>query len=425
VAQRRLDDELSRLMLTLQGVMRTEFGEGLDLQSAADEASIEVIAPDRTLVLTHPDGQLLAMWGRPILATWRPPLEGGSTLSTVVIDSMRARLLSQRTDYQGHRYVAAVLVPLHEFEAENAALHRALMLGVVAALAIAGIGGWVIGRQALGPLADMAMQAKAITESNPVDRLSTPNQHDELGTLAIAFNGLLDRLAGVLYAQRQFMADASHELRTPVSVVRTTAQVTLTRDTRSTEEYRESMTIVGEQADRLSRLVDAMFLLSRAEARGLPLMPEALNVDDIVSECARALRVLAVERGVTIQTDGDVEVALVGDDRLLRHMVTNLIDNAVRHARRNGSVVVTVRRLSSVMTIRVVDDGHGVPVSAQQRIFQRFVRLDSDYAGAGLGLPIARWIAEAHGGQLVLESSGATGSTFAVTLPVSEGLAGS
>ncbi len=145
---------------------------------------------------------------------------------------------------------------------------------------------------------------------------------------------MLDRLARVLHAQRQFMADASHELRTPVSVVRTTAQVALSqRRTRTPEDYRESMTIVAEQSAHLSRLVNAMFLLSRAEARGLPLVPEAVYIDDLVAESARALRVLAREREITIDADGDTAVEFVGDETLLRQLIRNLLDNAVRHAR--------------------------------------------------------------------------------------------
>ncbi len=120
-----------------------------------------------------------------------------------------------------------------------------------------------------------------------------PPGDDELGRLATSFNELLDRLSSAMNFQRQFMADASHELRTPVSVVRTATQVTLAKDIRSADEYRESLGIIGEQATRLSRLVDAMFLLSRAEAHGVPLHREFLNLDDLLAECARALRVLA------------------------------------------------------------------------------------------------------------------------------------
>ena len=416
VMLQRLDDELGRLMLTLQGVMRTEFGEGLSLEASADEASIEVIAPDRTLMLTRPDGRLLERWGPAIDPTWRPSLMA-DVLDTVAINGIEMRVQSERVQYRDHAYIAVVMAPLAELTAATADLRRTLGLGILVALGVAAVGGWLVGRQTLRPLEAMATQAMAITESTAGHRLHTPNAHDELGRLGTAFNGLLDRLMHTLQAQRQFMADASHELRTPLSVVRTTAQVTLARDARSSEDYREMMEIVLEQADRLTHLVDTMFLLSRAEANGLPLAPEPVYIDDIVSESARALQVLARQRDVTVTADGETEVRFTGDNRLLRQMVTNLLDNAVRHAARGGDVRATVQQTTSTITIRVVDDGSGVPADAHERIFQRFARLSQEYTGAGLGLPIARWIAEAHGGSLVLESTGPGGSTFTVTIP--------
>jgi heavy metal sensor kinase len=416
LALERLDDELERLMLTLEGVMRTEFGEGLDLQSAADEASIEVVAPDRTLILTRPDGTVLAVWGRPLAAAWQPPLHQ-STLETITVNSTRLRALGRPVTHNEHRYVAAVMASLEGIEAEHQELMLALAVGVLVALGVAGVGGWVVGQQSLRPLTALAEQAAAITEHDPSARLHPPRADDELGRFAHAFNGLLDRLAAALNGQRQFMADASHELRTPVSVVRTTAQVMLARGTRSEDDYRESLTIFEEQSARLARLVDAMFLLSRAEAAGIPLLREPLYLDDLAAECARALRVLAGERSVDVQTCGDAELTWSGDSELLRRMITNLVENAIRYAKPNGMVTVTVRRTSTGARISVADDGPGVPRDQQHRIFDRFVRLDARSTGAGLGLPIARWIAEAHGGTLVLESSGPTGSCFTVTLP--------
>jgi heavy metal sensor kinase len=412
----RLDGELRRLMLTLEGVMRTEFGEGLDLQAAADEASIEVVAPDRSLVLTRPDGTVLAVWGQRLASEWLPPTDRVA-VDTVVVGAARYRALSRPVSHAGHQYVAAVMAPLDEIEAEQRELAVALWAGVVVALIVAAGGGWIVGRQTLRPLAALANQATAITERDLTTRLRPPNSGDELGQLATAFNELLDRLAGVLHAQRQFMADASHELRTPVSVVRTTAQVTLARQNRSEGEYQESFTIVAEQAVRLSRLVDAMFLLSRAEAQGIPLVREPLYLDDLVAECARALRVVAAERGVAIRAHGDAEVAFSGDNMLLRQMIGNLLDNAIRHAKPNGVVSTTVARASAAITIRIADDGEGIPADQRDRIFERFARFDSRSDGAGLGLPIARWIAEAHGGTLVLESTGTDGSCFLVSLP--------
>jgi signal transduction histidine kinase len=414
LALERLDGEIERLMLTLEGVMRTEFGEGLTLQGAADEARIEVVAPDRTLVLTAPDGAPLAVWGLPLAVEWRPPT-ARPELATITIGTTRLRALSRPVTHNQHRYVAAVMAPLDDIEAERQQLLLAVGVGVLVALVVATAGGWVVGRQSLRPLTVLARQASSITERDPNARLQPPNADDELGRFARAFNDLLDRLATVLHAQRQFMADASHEMRTPVSVVRTTAQVTLARSPRSEEDYRESLAIVEEQSARLARLVDAMFLLSRAEAAGIPLIPEPLYLDDLVADCARALRVLAKERGVDVLTCGDTEVSWTGDNGLLRQMVSNLLDNAIRYAK--GVVTVTVAKTpAGGATIRVSDDGDGIALPDQARIFDRFVRVNARSSGAGLGLPIARWIAEAHGGTLVLESSGPTGSSFTVAL---------
>ena len=310
------------------------------------------------------------------------------------------------------------MASLDGIEAEHRELLAALAVGVVIALVVAGVGGWLVARQSLRPLTDLAAQAALITERDPSGRLQTPHT-DELGRLARAFNAVLDRLATALHGQRQFMADASHELRTPVSVVRTTAQVMLSQPARPEHEYRESIAIVEEQSGRLKHLVDAMFLLSRAEAQGIPLVREPLYIDDLVAESARALQVLANERDVTIRTLGDAEVMFSGDTTLLKQMVGNLLDNAIRHAQPGAS---SPRRSATIRTT----SASALPTMARGSL-QRIRRGCSSVSSAsiaghrarGLGLPIARWIAEAHGGTLVLESTGPSGTCFAVTLPAS------
>ena len=213
------------------------------------------------------------------------------------------------------------------------------------------------------------------------------------------------------------MADASHELRTPVSIVRATAQVALGREDRSSEDYRDSLAIVAEQTARITRLVDAMFLLARAGASGIPMTREPLYLDDLVAESARGLRVLARERNIDVRIEGQGEMAFFGDASLLRQMVGNLLDNAVRHARPGGVVTIRLQREGPTVTLAVRDDGPGVAVQDRERIFERFVRLDARSTGAGLGLPIARWVAQAHGGQLTLAPDERMGSEFVVTLP--------
>jgi two-component system OmpR family sensor kinase len=415
VALQRLDDDLLRSMATLEGVMRTEFGEGLTLEGAAREASTEVVVPDRTLMVTRPDGSLLEVWGLPLDRSFLPQLGDSADAATVVTPAGEQRVLSRRVEFGRHRYSGAVIAPLGPLYAQRAEMVGAMALGVLIALLVAAGGGWLIGRQTLAPLTEMADQARHINEHDPRGRLA-PRMDDELGRLAVSFNGLLDRLASALNVQRQFMADASHELRTPVSVVRTATQVTLSRDVRTAEEYRESLVIIGEQANRLSRVVDSMFLLSRAEAQGVLLRREFLNLDDILAESARGFRVLAGQRGVAVTTNGDEEVGLTGDDALLRQMVGNLLDNAIRHARPDGFVTAGLEQSNGHVTLRITDDGPGIAAADQARIFERFVRIGAS-DGAGLGLPIARWIAEAHGGTLRLDESRPGRTTFAVTLP--------
>jgi signal transduction histidine kinase len=258
--------------------------------------------------------------------------------------------------------------------------------------------------------------------SDVTQRLQIPESTDELNRLAGAFNGLLDRLATALNAQRQFMADASHELRTPVSIVRTTAQVALGRNDRESVEYRESLAIVEEQTARMTRLVDAMFLLARAEVKGIPVHREPLYLDELVNEAVRGLRVLAAARDVSVQVEGQDELPMQGDPQLLRQMIGNLLDNAIRFARPGGLVRVRLSRDSTTVQMTVIDDGPGVAAGDRDRIFERFVRADMRSDGAGLGLPIARWVAEAHGGRLILADSSAPGAEFVVHIPLNQPL---
>ena len=247
--------------------------------------------------MTRPDGSILELWGVPVDRASLPPIVANADAATVATPAGELRVLStvgrlQRPPIRrgGDGLARARCTP------DTQRWCARCRLGVAMALIAAAVGGWLIGRQTLKPLTRMAEQASRINERDPRERLVAPPAGDELGQLAVSFNGLLDRLASALNHQRQFMADASHELRTPVSVVRTATQVTLAREVRSAEEYREALVIVGEQASRLSRLVDAMFLLSRAEAHGVPLRREFLNLDDLLAESARALRVLANQR---------------------------------------------------------------------------------------------------------------------------------
>ena len=216
------------------------------------------------------------------------------------------------------------------------------------------------------------------------------------------------------------MADASHELRTPVSVIRSAADVTLSQPQRSAAEYQDSIGIIAEQAKRLTRLVEDLFLLSRADVKGRPITSERFYLDDVVAECVRAAEVLGGPKQIHFEITTEKDVEIEADEDLVRRMLLNVLENAVRYNPPNTHVRVTLHRHLDRAQISISDDGAGIPPQDRERIFERFVRLDQKSStGAGLGLPIARWIAEAHGGSLALDdSTNGPGSTFTVRLPL-------
>jgi two-component system OmpR family sensor kinase len=416
---RRLDDELDRLSATVLTVLANEIDEREDLAQAAKDATDEVGIKARTVVILSTDSRLLSSSGEGTDAAILASLPAPSRFATVATPAGDIRMIAVSGAHAGRTYGIRVAAPLSALAAERSALMEALGVGLSLALLLAGVGGWVIGRQALRPLVAMAQETSAMTTVTPEARVTLPRARDELGQLGRAFNGLLDRLEAGMSAQRQFMADASHELRTPVSVTRTTAQVTLGREHRTEQEYRESLTIVAEQAERLTRMVDDMFLLARADAHARPIERTAIYLGELMAECARAVRVLAEARGVEVRTLGEQDVPFVGDEDLLRELLVNLLENGVAHTPPGGHVTVELSATNTAVEIAVTDSGPGVDRADRDRIFERFVRLAPSGAqtGAGLGLPIARWISERHGGQLTLESSAPAGARFVVRLP--------
>ena len=415
----RLDEELSRAGAVVARLMSVELDEEPDLGAAAGEALKDLAMPDRILAVFDGGGRLLSgRWaGLPEPAGAGPPGPAPATWQTPA-GPFRVHWARQRERELVYQVgVAESLAPLRR---ELAALRQALLVSFVLSILLAGAGGWTIARGALRPVDLMAAQARRISGRTPGFQLASPNPDDELGLLAKAFNDLLTRLESVLALQRRFMADASHELRTPVSVARTAVEVTLGRRGRPEEEYRDCLEIVADQTRRLSRIVEDMLTLARADAAGLSLERRPLYLDELVAECVEEMKVLAAPRAVTLGWKGEGEVEVTADERLLRQMLNNLLHNAIRHTPRGGEVRVDLAAGRDGVEVTVTDSGTGVPPAEGERIFERFVRLDPSRGGgdgAGLGLPIARAIAEAHGGSLVLARSDSSGSAFRAWLP--------
>jgi signal transduction histidine kinase len=244
--------------------------------------------------------------------------------------------------------------------------------------------------------------------------------------LATTINDLLKRLESAFNEQQRFIADASHELRTPLAVLRGETEVALAKQ-RSTVEYQESLSLIQEEAERLSRIVEDLFILARQPIDApATLIRERVSLNDAVKDCARAAQVLATRKSVRLATQNNSSaIHLNGDKELIMRMILNLLDNAVKYTPAGGEISLALTRQNGNAEIVVRDTGIGIPEVDRQRIFDRFYRVDKARSralgGAGLGLSIVRWIVEVHGGEIHIESSPGRGSTFTVDLPLKAG----
>jgi heavy metal sensor kinase len=418
IGLRRVDRELDGLTATLTNVLRDELNEMPNPSEAAAEVQRTMAVPGRALAILDASGSVLAANWSGLALDLPIRARDESRAWTAATSSGTWRIHLQPTSTRDRTYFLLTAVPLADVLREQREAKEAMWVGIPIVLLLAAAGGLWLASIGLRPITGMARRAEALAPGGMED-LGESDRVDELGQLARAFNGLVARLRQTLRTQRQFMADASHELRTPVSVIQSTADVTLARD-RDESGYREALTSVGTEARRLGRLVDDMLVLARADAGGYPLRRENLYLNELVADCRRTVEVLARKRDVTVGTFTAEDVPFCGDENLLRRMILNLLQNAVAYTREGSGVVIDVSPHERQAFIRVTDEGDGIPERDRERIFDRFVQLDSARrsAGVGLGLPIARWIAEAHGGTLELETSGAGGSTFRIMLPL-------
>jgi two-component system, OmpR family, sensor kinase len=345
----------------------------------------------------------------------------------VTVPSARGefRLLARPLTVGGGRYTLTGAYSLQDIDSVLERVRAMFLIAIPLLLAAASFGGYSLARRSLEPVAAMSAQAAAITASTMHERLSVGGG-DELVGLASGVNGLLDRLENAFDQQRRFVTDASHELRTPTAVVRAEADITLSREHRGEGEYRESVRVIQDAASRLTRIVDDLFLLSRADSGHLVLRRSPLYLEDVVHDATRAVTSVAHQRGVEIEVRDLAESPFEGDPDLLGRLLLNLLDNAIKYSPSGSTVDVALQRRNGQYEIRVGDAGPGIPTDLQDRVFERFYRIDtarsraeaSATSGAGLGLAIARRIAIVHDGTVSIAGSRAGRTEFLVTLPV-------
>jgi two-component system OmpR family sensor kinase len=329
-----------------------------------------------------------------------------------------ARAATKKLSFRGRTFVVLAVEPLDSIVRGLQVLRQTFWLVTPLLLVMAGIGGYLLTRRGLAPLGSMVAQTRTITGENLETRLEIGKAAEELTTLAASFNELLARLDQSFASMRRFVQDASHELRTPLAIIRGEAEVALSHE-RSTAEYKESLAVIQEESKRLSRLVDDLLNLARADAGHVQLHVEQLYLNDLLSECCRSVQPLAAARNIELECRSGEDVAVQGDEELLRRMVVNLLDNAIRYTPPGGRVSAVLDADGPDVRIRVADTGVGIAPDATGRLFERFYRVDKarKQGGFGLGLAIVKWIAESHHGAVELTSQPGLGSTFTVRLP--------
>lgn len=391
------------------GLARSERDEG------ADNVLVQVIAPDggggRVLYTSKQSRTTPVTTAKP--AAGQTVISGRSTLP-LPRDLQEPLVVARGVQAGGVTYVLAAQASqgAREQATRTTAILLALALPFLVTLT-AMITWWRVGR-ALRSVEAIRAHVERTSAARLQDRVPVPTSNDEIAHLALTMNSMLGRLEASQRAQRRFVADASHELRSPLATIRASLEVVSPDDPETSWEHLDP--ILRGETERMTRLVDNLLLLSRVEDRALPVDSRDVDLDDLVDHEARRLRQLTT---LTVRL-ANAAVRVRGDEHQLQQVLRNLFDNAARHAA--STVHVTVQQDARVGVVRVEDDGPGIPVAERERVFGRFVRLDESRSrhsgGAGLGLAIARELALAHDGSLVVRDSSMGGACFELTLPL-------
>jgi len=331
------------------------------------------------------------------------------------------RFLSRPVEVRGQRYTVQVAAPMGELLEATKRFQLALLVLIPGVLLVACAGGYWMSRRALAPIDRIIDDTAAIGARNLERRLQVPQTKDELERLSRTINSMLDRLDAAFRRITQFTADASHELRTPTALIRTTAELAL-RKKRAPAEFEQALRQILSESERTTALIDNLLTLARADSGRETLKLEPVDLSAAMQEPVAAARKLAEARGLSFEArllDGPCLVT--GDTAALRRLAMILIDNAMKYTPAPGWVRIAIRKAVGSAIFEVQDSGIGISVEDLPHIFERFCRADKARGcdgGAGLGLSIAKWIVEQHGGEIRVESGPSQGATFRVHLPL-------
>jgi two-component system, OmpR family, heavy metal sensor histidine kinase CusS len=415
-----LDDILTEHAKGVSTVLQSEVEPGKPTHLKEELAEYAEATPGGNLMV------VVSSQGRQILASKTVRLPAGDSAPSFGVQispAGRYRTFTTSVSASGERYRLLVATPMDATEATLRRIRMLLLWSAPAVLLMASLGGFWISRRALAPVDEITRTAGLIGIENLSQRLAVPGTGDEIERLSETWNGMLERLESAVNRLSQFTADASHELRTPIALIRTTAELTLRRE-RAPETYREALRQVVAESERTTRLVEDLLLLARADA-GLPSLPlERMELTPVVRDVCQQGQVLAEARQLEVSADvPDEPVYVDANDPALRRMLLLLLDNAVKYTPAGGHITLSVDRDQGGATVAVRDTGIGISETALPHVFERFYRVDEsrnrDAGGTGLGLSIAKWIAESHHASLEAESVVGQGSVFRIRFPLS------
>jgi len=419
--QLRIDFDLVEPQLDVDTEGRVSWmvrGSHGDEGFARISAWFEVWSENKELLLRHwpvPEGNI-----KDVLP---PPQTSTLKFATVELErGLFLRVMERPGRVQGRSVIIRVFRDETEMRRTLSEIVEVSMLGFPLAGALAAIGGYLVATRSLAPLSAMAQQARRITSESLSKRLPNPNPNDELGRLASVFNETLTRLEASFAELQRFTADASHELRSPLTALRAVGEVAL-RDGHDPAMLRETIGSMLEEAERLTDLVDALLTLARMDATKSGATLEEVNIATLLEEIRDQFEVLASEKGQTLAVTSDHNVSVHADRTLLRLALVNLVHNAIRHSPSSSKISLAAARRPHGIEISVSDTGPGIAPEYQEKIFEPFFRLDkarsrSGGGGVGLGLAIARRAVERTGGRIIVESKSNRGSVFRIALPL-------
>jgi heavy metal sensor kinase len=376
----------------------------------------QVFAEDGTLVF---QSEGLARHG---VTTQAPRMEGEkATHRNMEPMNWPVRLGARRESFSGKTWIVEVGEPLNFVAVSLRDFLRLLLLAVPVLIVMGTLASYGISGRALAPVDWIIRDARSINSGNLSDRLSLPPAHDELRRLSETLNSMLDRIERSVRHIQQFTADASHELRSPLTLIRTAAEYALRRE-RSREELTEAMVRIQRESERSTRLINDLLLLTRADANVDLATKEPVCLASTVQEVMERIAPLAVAQQIAMHFEGgDSSLLVLGGPQLLERLVYILLDNALKYTGAGGEVSVKLASQGGDAILTVSDTGIGISSIDLPHVFDRFWRADKvrsrQESGSGLGLSIAQKIAEQSGGQIKVESEASSGSRFMVTLP--------